>query len=92
METQLKNSKSVGQEEGLDPANSGESLENRIFILPILTGYNLKNFDLPILDCFLNCNLLEDNPVTVCRALAVQFVTVKETKDFTNFSPFMVNY
>lgn len=61
------------------------------FVFPALVGYNLNNFDLPVLDCFMSVNVVDRNPVEEARLLVNRLLTGKDKQDFKLFSVLLKN-
>lgn len=61
-------------------------------VFSFLSGYNINNFDLPILEVFLNTNPLVDNPVVKSRQMALALLSGREKKDFSLSTPLFLNF
>nr|YP_009491960.1 hypothetical protein [Pediastrum angulosum]AWI68118.1 hypothetical protein [Pediastrum angulosum] len=66
--------------------------EESPFTLSVLTGYNLSNYDLIILEKFLEHNDKNSNLVLQCRSLAIDLLKNKMPKDWAGYSPLMRDF
>lgn len=62
------------------------------FTFTFISGFNINNFDIPVISKFMETSANEFNPVIETRKLAKNLLQFKESRDFTNYSKLMQNF
>jgi hypothetical protein len=68
-----------------------QDLNETPILFTCLVGYNLNNYDLPVLDKLLQIDLVQHNPIVQTRLLINELLTVRDRSDFEAFSPLFQN-
>lgn len=66
--------------------------EETSFIFTFLSGFNINNYDIPVISTFLEKNVDETDPVLSARNLAQNLLKFKDLTDYDNYSELLKSF